>query len=62
MHNGFSVGVQDIVSKSETVEKIQGELEKYKRKAQRITQEFQRGKAKLLPGKGMMESFEQSIN
>ena len=29
---------------------------------QRVTQEFQRGQAELLPGKGMMESFEQRIN
>jgi len=36
VENGFSVGVQDIVAKDEIVGMIKKELEKYKRKVQRI--------------------------
>lgn len=59
--NGFSVGVQDIVAKPETVNTIQETLQKFNRKVQRIMQKTQRGQLATLPGKGMQESFENEV-
>ena len=60
--HGFTVGVQDIIAKKETLAKIKETLHLKIRKVQKILQDANLGKLKTQPGKSMMESFEAKVN
>jgi len=62
INHGFTMGVQDIIAKEKTVNIIRKTIAKYKRKVMRICQKTNRGKLELLPGMGMLQSFENEVN
>jgi DNA-directed RNA polymerase II subunit RPB1 len=54
--------VQDIIARPETVISIKETLTSFKKKVQKTLQKAQLGKLKSQPGKGMMDTFEASVN
>lgn len=60
--NGFTVGVQDIIAKKQTLDNIKSKLQDQQDEVKKILFKAQTGKLQQQPGKNMIESFEFEIN
>ena len=60
--HGFTVGVSDIIARSQTMDLIRTTLKKQLQKVEKIVHYSHIGKLKSQPGKSMIESFEAQVN
>lgn len=62
LHNGFSVGVSDIVASADTIKAIGAAIDAAKKDVQNFVDEWQKGKLKPMPGCTMKQVFEMQVN
>jgi len=62
VQTGFTVGVADIIAKTEIVNKVREAIDSNKRKVRKVIKQSQDGKLNPLPGKTVLETFEHEVN
>jgi DNA-directed RNA polymerase II subunit RPB1 len=62
VNTGFTVGVSDIIAKTEITNQVRETMKEQLKEVAKIIRRTQAGKLETQPGKSMIESFENDVN